>query len=85
VLAERLQGPTVLAGHSYGGAVISGAATGVPVSTRDRMINSDLLRFMADRIGATTVEVRSSHASPVSHPHRVARLILAAARVGTRA
>jgi pimeloyl-ACP methyl ester carboxylesterase len=30
VLAERLSGPTVLAGHSYGGAVISGAATGVP-------------------------------------------------------
>src|SRR4029079_620342 len=29
VLAERLQGPTVLAGHSYGGAVICGAATGV--------------------------------------------------------
>jgi pimeloyl-ACP methyl ester carboxylesterase len=174
VLADRLQGPTVLAGHSYGGAVISGAATGVPevvglvfvsafapdedetlgelgsgfppppglahvqpdslgflwldpaafpdnfaqdipvrearvlaaaqkpiaarsftdpagppawrtlpswflVSTRDRMINPDLLRFMAARIGATTVEVRSSHASPVSHPHQVARLILAAA------
>src|SRR5512132_4397917 len=29
VLAERLQGPTVLAGYYYGGAVISGAATGV--------------------------------------------------------
>jgi Alpha/beta hydrolase family len=29
VLVERLQGPTVLAGHSYGGAGISGAATGV--------------------------------------------------------
>jgi hypothetical protein len=29
VLAERLEGPTVLAGHSYGGAVVSGAATGV--------------------------------------------------------
>jgi pimeloyl-ACP methyl ester carboxylesterase len=179
VLAERLQGPTVLAGHSYGGAVISGAATGVDnviglvfasafapdegealgelgsrfppppglahtqpdslgflwfdpaaipanfaqdlpveearvlaavqkpiaarcftdpagppawktlpswflVSTQDRMINPDLERFMADRIGATTVEVRSSHASPASHPHQVARLILAAARVGTR-
>jgi pimeloyl-ACP methyl ester carboxylesterase len=177
VLAERLQGPTVLAGHSYGGAVISGAATGVEnviglvfasafapdegeslaalnaqfapppglahlqpdslgflwldpaavpanfaqdipvrearvlaavqkpiaarsftdpagppawktlpswflVSTRDRLFNPDLLRFMADRIGATTVEVRSSHASPVSHPHQVARLILAAAQVG---
>jgi pimeloyl-ACP methyl ester carboxylesterase len=179
VLAERLQGPTVLAGHSYGGAVISGAATGVEnviglvfaaafapdegeslgelgsrfppppglahtqpdslgflwfdpaaipanfaqdlpvrearvlaatqkpiaarsftdpagppawktlpswylVSTQDRMINPDLERFMADRIGATTVEVRSSHASPASHPHQVARLILAAAQVGAR-
>ena len=179
VLAERLQGPTVLAGHSYGGAVISGAATGVDnvislvfvaafapdegetlnelgsrfppppglahaqpdslgflwfdpaavptffaqdipveearvlaavqkpiaarcfadpagppawktlpswylVSTQDRMINPDLERFMADRIGATTREVRSSHASPASHPHLVARLILAAARVGAK-
>jgi pimeloyl-ACP methyl ester carboxylesterase len=179
VLAERLTGPTVLAGHSYGGAVISGAATGVEnviglvfasafapdegeslgglnaqfppppgsahiqpdslgflwfdpaaipanfaqdlplaearvlaatqkpiaarsftdlagppawttlpswflVSTQDRMINPDLERFMAARIGARTVEVRSSHASPASHPHQVARLILAAARVGAR-
>ncbi|HKQ01454.1 MAG TPA: alpha/beta hydrolase [Actinomycetes bacterium] len=179
VLAERLAGPTVLAGHSYGGAVISGAATGadnvvglvfasafapdegeslgelgsrfppppglahtqpdslgflwfdpaaipdnfapdIPlaearvlasvqkpiaarsftdlagppawrtlpswflVSTQDRMINPDLERFMADRIGATTVEVRSSHASPASHPDVVARLIRAAARVGAR-
>jgi pimeloyl-ACP methyl ester carboxylesterase len=176
VLAERLAGPTVLAGHSYGGAVISGAATGVEnaiglvfasafapdegetlgglgakfppppglahtqpdslgflwfdpaavpanfaqdlpvsearvlaaaqkpiaarcfgdpagppawrtlpswflVSTQDRMINPDLERFMAARIGATTVEVRSSHASPASHPHEVAKLILAAAQV----
>jgi hypothetical protein len=54
------------------------------VSTEDRMINPDLLRFMAHRIGATTVEVRSSHASPASHPHQVARLIQAAARVGAR-
>jgi pimeloyl-ACP methyl ester carboxylesterase len=179
VLAERLQGPTVLAGHSYGGAVISGAATGVEnviglvfasafapdegeslgelgsrfppppglahtqpdslgflwfdpaavptyfaqdipveeaqvlaavqqpiaaraftdpagppawktlpswflVSTQDRMINPDLERFMAARIGARTVEVRSSHASPASHPEVVARLIRAAARVGAR-
>jgi len=30
VLADRLSGPTVMAGHSYGGAVISGAATGLP-------------------------------------------------------
>jgi pimeloyl-ACP methyl ester carboxylesterase len=179
VLAERLQGPTVLAGHSYGGAVISGAATGVEsaiglvfasafapdegetlgglnaqfpappglahaqpdslgfvwfdpaavpanfaqdlpvaearvlaaaqkpiaassftdpagspawrtlpswflVSTQDRMINPELERFMAARIGATTIEVRSSHASMASHPKEVAGLILAAARVGAR-
>ena len=178
VLAERLHGPTVLAGHSYGGAVISGAATGVAsaiglvfasafapdegetlgglnakfppppglahvqpdslgflwfdpaavptnfaqdlpvaearvlaaaqkpiaarsfsdpagppawrtlpswffVSTQDRMINPDLERFMAARIHATTIEVRSSHASPASHPKEVAGLIMAAARAGT--
>ncbi len=175
VLAERLSGPTVMAGHSYGGAVISGAATGVPdviglvfasafapdegetlgglnaqfppppglahaqpdslgflwfdpaavptnfaqdlpaadarvlaaaqkpiaarsfadpagppawrtlpswclVSTQDRMINPDLERFMAARMHATTTEVRSSHASPASHPKEVAGLIMAAAR-----
>ena len=178
-LADRLHGPTVLAGHSYGGAVISGAATGLDnviglvfasafapaegetlgelnarfpappglahaqpdslgflwfdpaaiptnfaqdipvaqarvlastqkpiaarcfadpagppawktlpswflVSTEDRMINPDLERFMAARIHAKTIEVRSSHASPASHPKQVARLILAAARVRVR-
>jgi pimeloyl-ACP methyl ester carboxylesterase len=175
VLTERLQGPTVLAGHSYGGAVISAAAVGAPdvislayvaalapdqgetasalvarfpqppglahlqadslgflwldpdalpanyaqdvelekarilaavekplagaifgepagppawrtlpswflVSTRDRMIDPDLQRFMAARMSARTVEIRSSHASPVSHPDQVARLIAAAAQ-----
>jgi pimeloyl-ACP methyl ester carboxylesterase len=120
VLTERLQGPTVLAGHSYGGAVISGAATGLEnviglvfasafapdeaarsftdlagppawktrpswclVSTHDQMINPELLRFMAARIGARTVEVPSSHASSASHPDLVARLIRTAARTGT--
>jgi pimeloyl-ACP methyl ester carboxylesterase len=179
VLADRLQGPTVLVGHSYGGAVISGAATGqanaialvyasafapdagealgplsgkypaaplnehlhpdsrgklwidsakyhevfcqdvdatqasvmeatqgplagaifgepagpvawhtLPswylVSTVDRAIPPDLERFMAKRIGATTIEVDSSHASLVSHPHEVAELIFAAAQTGVR-
>jgi pimeloyl-ACP methyl ester carboxylesterase len=174
VLAERLSGPTVMAGHSYGGAVISGAAAGaddvvglvfasafapdqgetlgglnagfppppglahtqpdsqgflwfdpaaIPdnfaqdlpvadarvlaaaqkpiaarcfgdpagpaawrtkpswylVSTQDRMINPDLERFMAARAHAHTIEVRSSHASPASHPREVAGLIVAAA------
>ncbi|WP_433294015.1 alpha/beta hydrolase [Actinoplanes sp. CA-030573] len=175
VLAERVHGPTVMAGHSYGGAVISEAAAGaadvvglvyasafapdegetlgglnagfpappglahaqpdslgnlwfdpaaiptnfaqdIPVadagvlaatqkpiaarcfgdlagpaawrtlpswalvSTEDRMINPDLERFMAARAHSTTIEVRSSHASPASHPDKVAALIVAAAR-----
>ncbi len=180
VLADRLQGPTVLVGHSYGGAVISGAAAGqanavalvyasafapdageslgelsgryppaplgehlqpdsrgqlwidptafaevfcqdveaaqagvmaaaqgplagaifgekagpaawrtLPswyfVSTEDRAIAPDLERFFAARMGASTIEVTSSHASPVSHPREIAELIFAAARVGVRA
>jgi hypothetical protein len=49
------------------------------------MPNPDLERFVADRTGAASVEVRSSHASPASHPYQVARLVLAAAPVGARA
>ena len=54
------------------------------VSTQDRMINPDLERFMAARIDARTVEVRSSHPWPASHPDQVARLNLAAAQAGAR-
>jgi pimeloyl-ACP methyl ester carboxylesterase len=50
------------------------------VSKNDRTINPDLERFMAKRIGATTLEIASSHASPVSHPEDVFQLILAASR-----
>jgi pimeloyl-ACP methyl ester carboxylesterase len=49
------------------------------VSTEDRTINPDLQRFMAKRMGATTVELRSSHVSLLSHPQEVAKLILEAA------
>jgi pimeloyl-ACP methyl ester carboxylesterase len=50
------------------------------VSTEDRTINPDLERFMAKRMGAKTIEVKSSHVSMISHPDEIARLILAAAR-----
>jgi pimeloyl-ACP methyl ester carboxylesterase len=66
-----------------------GTPTGVPawtskpswflVSTEDRLVNPDLERFMAKRMGATTVEVASSHASLLSHPVQVAELIAEAA------
>ena len=49
------------------------------VSTEDRTINPDLERFMAKRMGATTIEVDSSHLSLLSHPDVIARLIQNAA------
>jgi pimeloyl-ACP methyl ester carboxylesterase len=49
------------------------------VSTEDRTINPDLQRFMAKRMGATTIEVKSSHLSLISHPREITDLILRAA------
>jgi pimeloyl-ACP methyl ester carboxylesterase len=52
------------------------------VSTQDRTINPDLQRFMAKRMGATTIEVDASHVSLISHPREITDLIVqAAARV----
>jgi pimeloyl-ACP methyl ester carboxylesterase len=49
------------------------------VSTEDRTINPDLERFMAKRMNAKTIELKSSHVSMISHPEEIARLILEAA------
>jgi len=49
------------------------------VSTEDRTINPDLERFMAKRMGATTIEVKASHLSLISQPEVIAKLILQAA------
>ena len=49
------------------------------VSTEDRTINPDLERFMAKRMGAKTIEVKSSHLSLLSHPNEIAKLVLEAA------
>lgn len=50
------------------------------ISGNDRAINVDSERFMARRIGATTRQIASSHASPVSHPQEVFEIIVAAAQ-----
>ena len=50
------------------------------VSKNDRVINPDAERFMAKRMGATTRQIDSSHASPVSHSEAVFNLILAASQ-----
>src|ERR1700733_2170805 len=49
------------------------------VSTEDRTINPDLERFMAKRMGAKTIELKSSHLSLISHADEITRLILEAA------
>jgi pimeloyl-ACP methyl ester carboxylesterase len=49
------------------------------ISSEDRLINPELQRFMAKRMGATTATVPSSHASLVSHPVETANLIAQAA------
>jgi pimeloyl-ACP methyl ester carboxylesterase len=54
------------------------------VSTEDRTINPDLERFMAKRMGAKTIEVKSSHVSMISHPDEITGLILEAAQGTTR-
>jgi pimeloyl-ACP methyl ester carboxylesterase len=52
------------------------------VSKNDRTINTELERFMAARMKATTIELDAGHLSLVSHPAEVSRLILAAAGHG---
>jgi len=49
------------------------------VATADEAIPPDAERMFASRMGATTVEVYSSHVAMVSHPDEVTRLIAAAA------
>ena len=52
------------------------------VSIDDRTINPDLQRFMAKRMEATTIEVKASHLSLISHPQEITDLILQAAAQG---
>ncbi|MBO0790620.1 MAG: alpha/beta hydrolase [Ktedonobacteraceae bacterium] len=54
------------------------------VSLYDQTIDPHLERWLAKRMHATTREIPSSHASPVSHPAAVAQLILEATRVGKK-
>ncbi len=49
------------------------------VSTEDQVIDPDLQRFFAERMGAETVELRASHVSMISRPRAIAQLISRAA------
>ena len=50
------------------------------VATNDEAISPDAERMFAERMGAETVEVPSSHVAMVSHPDAVTELVEAAAR-----
>lgn len=49
------------------------------VATNDEAIPPDAERLLASRMGASTIEVPSSHVAMVSHPDEVTQLIKTAA------
>jgi pimeloyl-ACP methyl ester carboxylesterase len=53
------------------------------VATQDRTVHPNLQRFVAKRMGATTMEVASSHVPMLSHPEFVIDVIRAAAKAVT--
>jgi pimeloyl-ACP methyl ester carboxylesterase len=55
------------------------------VATNDQALPPDAERLFATRMGATTVEIPSSHVAMVSHPSEVAELIETAAKAVTAA
>ena len=67
----------------FGASVPIAAWKSIPswyiVATEDHAINPDLERFYARRMGATTVEIKSSHVPFASHPAEVAKVIEQAA------
>lgn len=71
-------------GSVFGASVTQAAWKTVPswylVARNDKAISPELERFYAKRMGATTVEVASSHVPFISHPAVVAKLIEQAAR-----
>ncbi|MYN10659.1 alpha/beta fold hydrolase [Pseudoduganella aquatica] len=50
------------------------------ISLQDRTTSPELERFVANRMGAKTIELNSSHVSMISHPDEIANLILEAAK-----
>jgi pimeloyl-ACP methyl ester carboxylesterase len=72
-----------LAGSAFGDVMGVPAWKSLPswylVATEDQAIPPDAERLFASRMGATMVEVPSSHVAMVSHPDEVTQLIEAAA------
>jgi len=73
-----------LAGSALGEVIGVPAWKSLPswfmVATNDQAIPPDTERMFAKRMGATTIEVASSHVAMVSHPEEVTQLIERAAK-----
>nr|BFF18693.1 hypothetical protein GCM10025730_22140 [Promicromonospora thailandica] len=54
------------------------------VTTQDLTIPPASMRFMSERAGSHTTEIKASHAVAVSKPHAVVKIIESAARATTR-
>lgn len=80
-VASATQKPIIAT--AFGSSVKQAAWKTIPswylVATEDKAINPDLERFYAKRIGAKTVEVKTSHVPFLSQPDKVAQLIKEAA------
>jgi pimeloyl-ACP methyl ester carboxylesterase len=74
-------------GNAFGESTAQTAWKSVPawylVTLDDQAIHPDLQRFYAKRMGATTTEIKSSHAPFLSHPKEVVKVIEAAATAST--
>ena len=72
-----------LAGSSFGDVMGVPAWKSLPswylIATQDQAMTPDAERLFASRMGATTIEVPSSHVAMVSHPDEVTQLIKTAA------
>lgn len=66
-------------GEPAGTAAWHDLPTWFQVSTQDRIIGPQAESYFARRMGATTIALDASHASLVSHPENIARLIRQAA------
>lgn len=76
-----------LANSAFGAITKAAAWRTVPswfiVAQNDNVINPDLERFFAKRMGAKTIEIESSHVVFMSHAREVATVIESAARAAT--
>lgn len=73
--------------HIFGESLAAAAWRDIPswylVSKDDNTINPDLQRFYAQRMGATTSEIKASHVAFISRPREVVRFIRRAANAVT--